>query len=233
MIDNNASPDRQMPYEHGFGDNGRINILFIINDLKIGGAEKMLLYLISGLDRKVYNPVVCTLLDRGEYRNFLKTNGIKYYSLNMQTYYKIPFALYKLVKIIRRENISIIHSYLFYSDLMARAAGFLASVPVVITSMRNIDLWRKPYHIFIDSLTYGFSSAIISNSLAGASRLCNVEKIPADKIKVVYNAIKLDEYKRDESYSKEEFRKSIGVGARDIVVVTVARLEEQKDHLSL
>jgi len=233
MIKNNASPDCQMSSERGSGDNGRINILFIINDLKIGGAEKMLLYLISGLDRKVYNPVVCTLLDRGEYRNFFKANDIKYYSLNMQSYYKIPFALFKLVKIVRRENISIIHSYLFYSDLMARAAGFLAGVPVVITSMRNIDLWRTPYHIFIDSLTYGFSSAIISNSLAGASRLSNIEKIPADKIKVVYNAVKLDEYERGGSYSRQDFRKSIGVGARDIMVVTVARLEEQKDHLSL
>ncbi len=233
MTHNNALPDCRIAHERGSGGNGRINILFIINDLKIGGAEKMLLYLISGLDRKVYNPVVCTLLDRGEYRDFLKANDIKYYSLNMQSYYKIPFALFKLVKIARRENISIIHSYLFYSDLMARAAGFLAGVPVVITSMRNIDLWRTPYHIFIDSLTYGFSSAIISNSLAGASRLSNIEKIPADKIKVVYNAIKLDEYQRGESYSRQNFRKSIGVGADDIMVVTVARLEEQKDHLSL
>ncbi|HBC74293.1 MAG: hypothetical protein A2008_06440 [Candidatus Wallbacteria bacterium GWC2_49_35] len=215
------------------GGSGLINILFIINDLKIGGAEKMLLYLISGLDRTVYNPVVCTLLDRGEYRHFLKTRGIKYYTLDMQNYYRVPFALFNLIRIVRAENISIIHSYLFYSDLMARAAGLLAGVRVVITSMRNIDLWRKPYHIFIDSLTYGLSSAIISNSLAGAARLSNVEKIPSDKIKVVYNAIKLDEYIPGESYSRTDFRNSIGVGPGDFMIVTVARLEEQKDHLTL
>lgn len=212
---------------------GRINILFIINDLKIGGAEKMLLYLISGLDRSVYNPVVCTLLDRGEYRHFLKSRGVKYYTLDMGSYFRVPLALFRLLRIVRAENISIIHSYLFYSDLMARAAGLLAGVRVVITSMRNIDLWRKPYHIFIDSLTYGLSSAIISNSLAGAARLSSVEKIPAERIKVVYNAIKLDEYAPGESYARDAFRASIGVGAGDTVVTTVARLEEQKDHLTL
>ncbi len=211
----------------------RINILFIINDLKIGGAEKMMLYLISGLDRRIYNPIVCTLIDRGEYRNYLKTYNIEYHTLNMTGYHKTPFALIKLIKIIKRHEIVIIHSYLFYSDLMARAAGFLARVPVVITSMRNIDLWRKPWHIFIDSLTFGLSSAIISNSLAGASRLSNIEKIPADRIKVVYNAIKLDEYAQSASYSKKEFKKSIGADENDLIIVTVARLEEQKDHFSL
>lgn len=225
--------DRYSGEKKSRGGDGRINVLFIINDLKIGGAEKMMLYLIAGLDKSVYNPVVCTLLDRGEYRQFLSDRGVKYYTLEMQSYFKIPLALFKLLKIIADENITIIHSYLFYSDLMARAAGFLARTPVVITSMRNIDLWRKPYHIFIDSLTYGLSSAIISNSLAGALRLSNVEKIPPEKIKVVYNAIKLEEYVPGSSYSRKEFRNSIGAGPDDYIIVTVARLEEQKDHLTL
>lgn len=214
-------------------ERGRINILFLINDLKIGGAEKMLVHLISGLDRNIYNPVVCTLLDRGEYRHFLFSRGIKYYSLGMQDYSRVPFALFKLVRILSRERISILHSYLFYSDIMARLAGFFARIPVVITSMRNIDLWRKPYHIFIDSLTYGLSSAIISNSLAGAERLADVERIPSERIKVVYNAINLDEYIPAAGYDRAGFRNRMGVAADDFVIVTVARLEEQKDHRTL
>ncbi|HNY12766.1 MAG TPA: glycosyltransferase, partial [Candidatus Wallbacteria bacterium] len=214
-------------------EDARINILFIINDLKIGGAEKMLIYLISGLNKKIYNPIVCTLLDRGEYRHYLKTHGIKYYTLNMQNYFKIPVALFKLARIIKKENINLIHSYLFYSDLMARLSGFLTRVPVVITSMRNIDLWRKYHHIFLDSITYKLSSAIISNSLAGAERLYNVERIPSEKIKVVYNAIKLDEYLPAGNYDRAVFRKTLGLSVNDIAITTVARLEEQKDHFTL
>ncbi|MEZ7892470.1 MAG: glycosyltransferase [Candidatus Wallbacteria bacterium] len=213
--------------------NKKINILFLINDLKIGGAEKMMLYLVSGLDLRIYNPIVCTLLDRGEYRDRVSGMGFKYYSLEMQSYFKVPLALFKLLKIISGENITIIHSYLFYSDIMARIAGWLGGVPIVITSMRNIDSWRKPPHIFIDSLTYTLSSAIISNSLAGAERLVNVERIPASKIKVVYNAIKLNEYKKPENYDRNVFRSSMGLSENDIAIVKVARLEEQKDHHTL
>jgi len=230
-INNNETP-RQSSEKTEEG-RGRINILFLINDLKIGGAEKMLVYLISGLDRSIYNPVVCTLLDRGEYKHFLLSHGIKYYSLGMENYSRVPVALFKLVRILKKEKIAVLHSYLFYSDIMARFSGFLARVPVVITSMRNIDLWRKPYHIFIDSLSYGLSSAIISNSLAGAERLSNVERIPSERIKVVYNAINLDEYLPTASYDRDGFRKKLGLRPEDFVVTTVARLEEQKDHRTL
>ena len=44
-----------------------VPILFLINTLGAGGAERQLLYLISGLDRDRFAPVVCTVFDEATY----------------------------------------------------------------------------------------------------------------------------------------------------------------------
>ena len=42
-----------------------ITILYIITDLNVGGAENLLLRLLSKLDKDKYNPVVISLVSKG------------------------------------------------------------------------------------------------------------------------------------------------------------------------
>ena len=87
------------------------NILLSLMQLNIGGAETHVVELAKELKRKGFNVIVTS--NGGVYVKELEEYGIKHYSVPLQN--KNPFNMAKskrlLKKIIRDENIDIVHSH--------------------------------------------------------------------------------------------------------------------------
>ena len=56
------------------------SLLFFIDSLGRGGAEKILSELVAYLNKSKYEITVCTVVDGGVYENIIRSNA-KYYSL--------------------------------------------------------------------------------------------------------------------------------------------------------
>ena len=203
----------------------RIKIAYVISASEIGGTEKMLLLMIENLGTEKFQPpVVFALKGRGKFTEELRKIEIKTYTFNLK---KNPFLFIPFVKAVKRESPRILHTFLFYGNLAGRICGRMLKIPVVISSQRSIDAWRKWYHWKIDGFTSRWADLIISNSFAGKDVLAAKSRIPSCKIAVITNGISLD--KRESAVD----RRSLGVKRTGVVVGTIGNLRKAKGHIYL
>ncbi|MEO9021699.1 MAG: glycosyltransferase [Ginsengibacter sp.] len=105
-------------------------ILIIIDNLKKGGAEVLLVGILSELNKK-FDVILVTL--SGEC-DFSKEQIIckKRYTLGFTGKLSFILCIFKLKRIIKLHNPSLIHSHLVYSTLIARMAG-TSKTPLLFT----------------------------------------------------------------------------------------------------
>ncbi|OGS22834.1 MAG: hypothetical protein A2252_06150 [Elusimicrobia bacterium RIFOXYA2_FULL_39_19] len=170
------------------------NILYIITDLNIGGTEKMLFETIAGLDKEECKPVVVALKEAGFYADKLKSAGITVYAFDIYKYgfLLLPFAVISAIltirKIARENTVSIIHTYLFQANIIARLAFMTGKRPKLIASIRVMEEQKK-WQLFFDKLTSKICDLLIVNSEALKKFLINSSTYPEKLIRVVYNGI--------------------------------------------
>ena len=129
-----------------------INILYVIWSLGLGGAEQVVISLARGLDKSKFQPFICCLNGEGRFAEELKKEGIQVFALNKVK--GIDFSVVpKLVRIIRENNINVVHTHLWGANFWGRFAANAAKVPVVITE-HNVDVWKSPLHFLIDRFLF-------------------------------------------------------------------------------
>ncbi|MFC2149632.1 glycosyltransferase [Candidatus Auribacterota bacterium] len=203
----------------------KINVLLLTLNSRIGGTERMILGLAKGLDKDKYDPVICALVGNGDLISEAKNIGIEAVDLKMMG--PLDFTVFfKIRRLIKQYKISILHTFLYHTNILGRIIGKTSGVPVVISTQRSTDEWRKFYHVFFDKITAGMADVIISNSVAGKNRLVETEQIPQDKIRVVYNGIEIDAEKC--AKIGMEIRAALGIAPETKVIGTVANLKPAK-----
>lgn len=197
----------------------RVNILYLVIGLEIGGTEIQLLELLKKLDREKYNPIVCCIKKRGVLADDIEKIGIRVKSLNMESRLNL-LAFPKLIGILRKERIDILHTFLFWANILGRLAGRIARVPIIISGERCINLRKKKVAILIDRLTSRWADKIVVISKAIKNTLIKREKISPEKIEVVYNGIDLSSFRIEDKREKDSIPK-VGI---------VGRLHPDKGH---
>jgi len=111
--------------------NNRINVLHIIKELPLGGAEMLLLTLSTYIDQSRFNMSVCCLDEEGYIADQIKQEGIKLFCLKEPRFRYSYRKIIKLVKILRSERIDIVHTHLRDANLMGRLIALIFRVPVI------------------------------------------------------------------------------------------------------
>ena len=93
-------------------------LLIIIDNLKRGGAESLLVGILPSLN-KIYSVIIATLSDECDFEDH-KIICSKKYSLGFKSKLSLVSCIIKLKRIIKQNNPSLIHSHLFYSSLVAK-----------------------------------------------------------------------------------------------------------------
>ena len=114
-----------------------MKILHIITSLLDGGAEGVLYRLCS--QDKINEHLVISLTDKGKYGKLLSKNGIRVYSLNLKSSRQYIIALFKLIKIIKKEKADIVQTWLYHADFFGSIAAKLAGVKNLIWNVRHSD----------------------------------------------------------------------------------------------
>lgn len=95
--------------------------LYIITDLDMGGAEKALLRLMKGLDDNKGITIV-SLVKEGVLRREFDALGIPIFDLGLSYGELSVTALWKLVKIIKKTQPNVIHSWMYHANVVAFVA---------------------------------------------------------------------------------------------------------------
>lgn len=199
-------------------------VLFVIDELDIGGTEQQLLELTKRLDRTRYLPMVCCFRP-GRVAAEIQAAGVPVFALTKRARIDLRLVL-ALAKLMRRERIDLLQSYLFTANTWARLAAILARVPLVVTSERNVDIWEAWYKRAIGTWLDGWTRVTIANSQAVKDYLGRRGLAP-EKIQVICNGV--DPSRFDEPVTPEVTKAQLGIPPHHAVVGLFARLEPQKD----
>jgi glycosyltransferase involved in cell wall biosynthesis len=208
------------------------SIFYYTDSRELGGAELSLLMLIEGLDRAVWEPTLLVDEDPGSapLAERAEAEGIA-----VRRVEPMPLGLggglraAKLARVLRRERPAIFHATLSWplAAKWALAAAVAARVPSVATvqlipefRLERSSAWQ------LRALAAGVGRYVgVSRDVA--DELVSRFHYPADRVEVVYNAVRLELFEPDPD---PELRAQLQVGRELPVVLTCARLDEQKGH---
>jgi len=167
-------------------------VCYVIGQLTKGGAERQLFELVSGLDRKSFDPVVISLSSGGYWAGEMKKAGVRVFELWRNKSFEFR-RFVGLVKLIRSLRPDIVHTYLFAANCYGRIAALACGVPVIIASERNnpeIGKDKNRRQAAIDKMLARLSNGIICNSLAASKCLIETYSYDARKVFTVRNGMR-------------------------------------------
>lgn len=208
-------------------NNPKKKILFVLQDLELGGAEKLKFIISKYINLEKYDITFCCINKRGTFGEEIARRGGKVIVLDLKDKFYNLTVTYKLYGLVKKIKPDLIHSALFNANFHARLVGILTNIPVIIEE-HGMYTWKRWYHIAIDRLLERFTCKIITPSNSVKDFIIKQEKIEPDKIKVIYNCIDLRELKSD--ISKVEAKKNLNIDAHNFVIGVVGNLRKEKGH---
>lgn len=204
--------------------------MHLIWSLEIGGAEQVVLNLAKGADRSRFNSMVCCLNWKGQMAQELEVAGIPVVALGKKPKFD-PGVIAKLVEVLRRNRIHVLHCHLWTASFWGRLAARIAKVPVVIITEHNIDTWRRPWHLLADRILAKWTDQIVCVSEAVCAFYRERLGRSSGKCRVIHNGIDLARFNRNGPHDPAAVRTQLGLPAAGRVVGTVGRVsEERKGH---
>ncbi len=142
-----------------------------------------------------------------------------------------PRTIAPLVRIIREEEIDVLHLTGYGASNFGRIAAALTGIPAIVHVTDHYYPW---YQHVADRLLARWTTAVIavSNSVARDSPMFRSGRL-ADRVTVIQNAIDLEEFAPVDAAVSRRLRGALGIRPEQLVVGYVGRLHEEKGLLHL
>ena len=202
------------------------NILYVIDTSGPGGAERIFLDLVCGIDKTKYTPVI-VIKRSGWLDNELRAKGFETIIINPKGSFNLRY-LWSLIKVIQRYHVNLIHSHLLGSNLYASMAGLLTGRPVISTFHGAVDVNQNERFRWLKFwLINRGSSWIVMVSDYLKKQLWSTSNISRKKSIIIYNGINPEKYKR---INDNTLRRELGITNYNILVGAVGNIRRPKSY---
>ena len=209
------------------------NVLFIIDSFEQGGSERQALQLLRQLHEsgQVRVRLAC-LQDRGSLKREAEQLGIgEIHEYPLTSFYDSNFVkqLRRFIRYVKENQIDVVHTHCFYTNIFGMTGGFLAGVPARVTSKGETDGFRTSMQKRAERMSFTLGHRVIANCLVVQDMLIR-EGVNPKRIIQHYNGLDLDRLKIPD-VSRDDAREKFGLpqGRRFISIVANLR-NPVKDH---
>lgn len=159
--------------------------------------------------------------------------GVPIYYLKHKNFFSHFINLWKVIRILKKNKINIVHSELPFGNLIAQLACFTLRIRSTITTCENTT-WAKDYNSvkqkLIDRITYKLSSKIVVLTPSSKDFIRHQYKIQENKFVFIPHALKIKEYEYISPERIAALKKELLITENDFIIGMVARLEKWKGH---
>lgn len=207
---------------------GKIKILFVINSLEGGGAEKVIIKILKQINNEIFICDVALLRKKGIYINQVKEN-VNIYDLGVKSEKigrYIPQAVKKLIDLEKRYDL--VFSLMWESNIINLIASLFSKKKRIISERINLIEYinrsfpnlKRYFALLLTKLFYRKTNLIITPSYGLKNQLINFFKIKVKNVKVIPNPFDLDGIR---TFSREE------IDIKFPYILFVGRLHKQKN----
>jgi len=197
----------------------------------VGGVERLILDIITHLDRNHWDPMVVTVMGSGPLLSEFQRQGIpvefagpKLYRANSTLYrlywlLSVPATLGRLIRILRRKRPVTVTTSLYHADILGMLAARYLRVSHRVVIQHDVErlpglvAWAKR------RLAIPLATKIIANSPTTATFLREYFLVPTNKLAVIPNGIDMAKFQQVGQVAPQ---------CKDLTVGFLGRLEEIK-----
>lgn len=208
--------------------------MHIIVGLNVGGAELMLKRLVESLNESPsYSQIIVSLTSIGDIGAHLQARGITVHEMGMRSALSAPFAMWNLVRLIRRERPDVVQTWMYHADLIGGLAARIAGACTIVWCIRSTTIPQGVLSItfWLVRLCAFFSYFIPDRIIccANAAKASHLKLLYSKKkIIVIPNGYSFPSLKGNTSSSRE-VRIELGLKDDEIVIGVVGRFDPLKD----
>ena len=213
-----------------------IRVAHIITGLDTGGAERMLLKLLTHMDRERFSVRVYSLIPPERGGAPIEALGVPLETLGMRRDLPNPLAVLRLASLLRESRPNVIQTWMYHADLVGGIAAKLSGVgaPVV---------WNIRHSTFDPDQTRRRTTYVARLCAAASHWLpriivcCSLEARAVhaalgyrdSKIRVIPNGFDLSQFRAD-PVARKEVRDELGLSMTTPVIGRLGRFDPQKDY---
>ena len=172
-----------------------IRVAYLIDHLRVGGAQRHLVQVVKGLDRDRYAPEMWTAsADPGDLAPEFERLGVPVRTFGMHSsliHPRTAVAVARVAREFRRRDVHVAHGYLFEGNLFAALVGRFARTPVTLVSKRSLDRYRRKDHWVAACLSNRLADKVLVNASAVEKLVVEHERCPRERIRLIPNGVAL------------------------------------------
>jgi glycosyltransferase involved in cell wall biosynthesis len=162
-------------------------IAYVIDDLGYGGAQTLLVNLVSSLPEEFTPQVYCLSEITSPHADTMRRCGTSVFAFKRRSHVDAG-RLIALARTMRREHIDLIHSFLDSSNAYGYIAGRLLKIPTVLSLQSNQLMFGQTKKQLLRFMLR-HADKVTVNSKAGEAFLLNSVAVPRQKVLRIRNWI--------------------------------------------
>lgn len=226
----------QIPDNCSGGQRSKINLLYVITKLELGGAQKQLLSLIKGLDKQAYNIFLFTAEDGLLIQEALALEGLilkrsRFLERKINPL-KDLLALIEIYGFIRKNRIQIVHTHSSKAGILGRLAAGFAKTKIIIHTVHGWSFHDyqsgvvNRCYLSLERICAIFTTKLIAVSVWDKDKGLNNSVGTEDKYVLIRYGIDYSDFQNREK--RDAVRKSLGFNPADLIVGMVSCFKPQK-----
>lgn len=205
----------------------RIRIAFVITELSVGGAERCLTRLVTGLDRLRFEPYVFSLWprppdSRDALVRQLEAADVPVQFLNARSTWSAVASRNVLKRALQDLRIDVVQNFLFRANVIGTSAAKSAGVPRVVLGVRVADPPR--WRMWLERRACRSADRVVCVSDSVAGFVAQNWADDAAKLEVIPNGIEIDCYPAESPARLGD----LGISQDRRMLICVGRLHKQK-----
>lgn len=206
----------------------RPQILYVVDQLcQLGGAERALLQIVHRLSSERFRASIVTFEINQRLEPLSKLTG-RLHVLPLRKTYDLNAAKMALQfrRILKSENITIVHTFFETSDIWAASIAKLSGCPILISSRRDMGILRARKHQFAYPFVNRFFDRVLAVSDEVRAYCIQHDHLSPDRVETLYNGVDMAEL--DSKAAEGNARQQLGLPAEVPIISTLANIRSIK-----
>ncbi|MFZ0284694.1 MAG: glycosyltransferase [Terriglobales bacterium] len=210
-------------------------VFFLVDSLEIGGSESQAVELALRLSQAQHRVTLGCLRKQGRLLKRMAGSRVPVLEFHPQggiDSVRGVWQLLRLAMFLRGEDFEVVHTHDLWSNLLGVPAAFMARVPVIVSSQR--DLSHLPWYQGRRKLwlrrIQALSSVVLANASAIRNQLIQEGHLRPERVRVVRNGVDFEKFDRA---SRDTGVASANAGKGKRIVLVGNMISEVKGHFLL
>jgi glycosyltransferase involved in cell wall biosynthesis len=210
-----------------------INVLWVIDhvcyDGSLHGGGRLYWNVAPRFDSKRFRIVSCMLRASNTVREVFAASPTPVQILDKGKF--DPTTVWTFLRLIRQENIDVMHLHCYGASTFGRIASLITGVPAVIHDYDTEVYFPYPWYLRLaDKMLAPMTPAAIAASPMVAAFLANKRKMDRTRIHTMFHAVPPEKYIPVPREKLLEVRQTLQAGEQSKVVLTLTKLGPQRGN---